>query len=260
MSRLSAHGPTFLGIGAQKSGTTWLYKMLAAHDEIGMFPGKEAHFWDKRWPSGVPVDVYVADFAAIRKPIRGEITPAYGVLPRSTIAALHSHFPDVRLVYMMRNPLERAWSQARMDLAIFLRNAGKLPHDGLSPWLTAHFRSQKSVDRGDYAACLQRWLGFFPKEQLKTFIFEEFFLDPRAGLRECCIHIGADPGFYEAIPEREFTTVVLPENELLALDRVPLPPRCPPEFGEMLTEIYAPKVRMLEDQLERDLSKVWRMT
>ena len=256
----AADGPTFLGIGAQKSGTTWLYKMLAAHPGIGMLPGKEAHFWDHRWPAGVSMADYVAQFAALEAPVKGEITPAYGILPGSTIAVLRAHFPALRLVYLMRNPVERAWSQARMELAM-LRHKGREVAPGAVPqWLIAHLASRKSVERGDYAACLDRWLALYPREQMKTFVYEEFFAAPRSGLQACCRHLGADPDFYDAVSDQVLATVVVPERELLALEPEALPARCPPEYREALMARYAPMVRRLEDRLGRDLSALWGLT
>jgi hypothetical protein len=44
---MASTGPTFLGIGAQKAGTTWLHRMLSLHPDIGMPEQKELHFWDR---------------------------------------------------------------------------------------------------------------------------------------------------------------------------------------------------------------------
>jgi hypothetical protein len=65
---------SFLGIGAQKSGTTWLFEMLRQHPEVAFPAGKEVHFWDQR--NDRSVDWYLGLFPDNGKK-NGEITPAY---------------------------------------------------------------------------------------------------------------------------------------------------------------------------------------
>ena len=125
--------PSFLVLGAQKAGTTWLYHMLAHHPQIFMPDCKEVHFWDKQYAKGYAW--YEALFkeegsepagelslvarsasgsssrqggregSALKR--RGEITPAYAILPPETIAEIHARYPNLRLIYLVRNPIDR---------------------------------------------------------------------------------------------------------------------------------------------------------
>ena len=77
----------FLGIGAQKAGTSWLFRWLGAHPRISFPAGKEVHFWDKKRDRGI--DWYRGLFDADDGKLHGEITPAYACLSPESIAECH---------------------------------------------------------------------------------------------------------------------------------------------------------------------------
>ena len=253
-------GPTFLGIGAQKAGTTWLYKMLSLHPDIGLHPHKEAHFWDKRWPASAPIERYEAGFAAMPQPVRGEITPAYALLPESTIGVIHARYPDLKLLYLLRNPIERAWSHARMELAKRLRQGSAPDPAEQSRWLEQQLRSEGSIARGDYAACLRNWLAHFRRECFLIGIYEQDLAAPRDFLKASARHLGVAANFYDSVSDTVLSRVVLPERELLNLKQVGLPDQLPPAHSEMLWDIYSPRIRVLERLLGRNLSEIWTET
>ena len=107
----------FLGIGAQKAGTSWLYEMLKLHPGVTLPAVKEIHFWDMQCEKGV--EWYAALFendGAQQK--QGEITPAYSVLPVEVSREIHAFSPRLRVIYVTRKPIERAWSAALVALAM----------------------------------------------------------------------------------------------------------------------------------------------
>ncbi|MGI0068948.1 MAG: sulfotransferase domain-containing protein, partial [Nitrosopumilaceae archaeon] len=187
----------------------------------------------------------------------GEITPAYAILPTSSLQVIHEYYPQLRLLYILRNPIDRAWSQARMELAKRLQKSGPMTKQDESRWLKQQLSSEQSVARGDYAACLERWWKWYPPEFIKIFIYDEFFATPRAGICECCVFLGGDAKYYHTMTDQTLATVVLPETELLGLDRAPLPPHSTPPHINMLLDIYAPKIAILEGLLGRKLSDLW---
>jgi hypothetical protein len=138
--------PDFIGIGAQKAGTTWLYSALSAHPQIWTTPKKEIHYFDRspdwrdpkiekfkkarggrsrletwhwyRKYSRLPRNDrwYASLFRPGRNQIAGEITPDYYVMDKAKVSRVHDTLPDTKLLFFMRNPIERAWSHAFMDL------------------------------------------------------------------------------------------------------------------------------------------------
>ena len=174
----------FLGIGAQKAGTTWLFSMLSRHPELSFPAGKEVHFWDQQYDRGI--DWYRGLFRSDEPCLEGEITPAYAILAPERIRECHAHFPHIRLVYLIRNPIERAWSSALMALT---RAEMTLP-EASDRWFIDHFSSAGSRARGDYAACIAAWTGVYTKEQLLIRPFEMLRDQPRDLLADVCAHIG----------------------------------------------------------------------
>ena len=122
--------PNFLGIGAQKAGTTWLYKNLRKHPQLYLPETKEIHYFD--WYFYKSIKWYCKYFKSAKKTqITGEINPCYSVLSERKIKLIHKINPKLKIILLLRNPIERAWSQAVMNLVktkkanIFLQ---KLPH------------------------------------------------------------------------------------------------------------------------------------
>jgi hypothetical protein len=141
----------FLGIGAQKAGTTWLYEQLKRHSQLAFPLGKEAHFWN-RPHDPITIARYVGRFADLTA-VAGEITPAYGILPVEIIREIHQQAPRLRLIYLIRNPIERAWSAALMAL----QRAEMTIDEASDAWFSDHFHSAGSRQRGDYETCLRTW-------------------------------------------------------------------------------------------------------
>src|SRR5688500_15058077 len=145
--------PDFLGIGAMKSGTTWLYHNLKLHPDIYMPSPKELHYFDKNFH--LSLRRYAKNFRHASGKVRGEITPRYGVLPPSRIAYIRHVMPDVRLVFMMRNPVDRAWSHMLHDYT----KRDRRPYDEIAEHeILAHFRSLGSRKKGNYLQNIENWL------------------------------------------------------------------------------------------------------
>lgn len=177
----------FLGIGAQKAGTTWLYEQLNRHPQLAFPLGKEAHFWNRPHDAAAVAD-YLDRLAHVNA-IAGEITPAYGMLPVETIREIYSHAPRLRLIYLIRNPIDRAWSSALMAL----QRAEMTIDEASDQWFSDHFHSAGSRKRGDYYSCLQTWRTVFPDEQLLVLRFEQIIAEPEWLLNRCFQHLGVSP-------------------------------------------------------------------
>jgi hypothetical protein len=147
--------PNVLIIGAPKAGTTSLHAYIDQHPEVCMSDPKELrYFWRADWRERL--NWYVDHFDA-SKPVRGESTPAYAMWPyRDNVPArAHELIPDTRLIYMVRDPIERLTSHWRQRLA-----------DGFSePFehYTTHLERADNpiVCASRYATQLERWLPYY---------------------------------------------------------------------------------------------------
>lgn len=179
--------PDFLGIGAQKAGTSWLYENLKAHPRAFLVAqAKEVHYFDKHFLD-YDLEAYSRYFADGRGKIKGEITPAYSILPPRRIRYIRAVMPDVKLIFLMRNPIERAWSHAVMDL---VTNRNAKFEDVSENDFVSHFHSPASQQRGDYETILDRWLAEFPRGQVFTGFFDDLARRPIPLLIDIFSHLG----------------------------------------------------------------------
>ncbi len=220
--------PGFLGIGAMRAGTTWLADNLRRHPRIWI-GRKEQHFFDRhlnaRRIPGIDRDReaqfrYALRFlpGSIRGRLVGEFTPRYAILEPETIARIREWMPDVRLLMILRDPVERAWSQARHDRPD-LTTRGPAPVSEL-----LRFLDQPQVrQRGDYLSCLRTWLAVFNRDQLWVTFLEHTMIDPEAVVRGTFRFLGVDDGAsvgIEARPVHPSPSVPMPDRVRRHLEEI----------------------------------------
>lgn len=170
--------PHFLCIGAQKGGTSSLINYINLHPALYMHP-EELHFFDNNTYNPNQIEAYEAKFQT-NKQYAGEKTPSYGYL-HYTIDRIHFHYPNIKLIYIIREPVSRAFSQYNMVCQTF----GKKPH--ISEFLK-EIQSNIHVDiskvneniwekqtffRGCYIEHIEYILKKFPRENIYLGISEE---------------------------------------------------------------------------------------
>jgi len=232
----------FLGIGAQKAGTTWLYEMLSLHPNIHFPAEKEVHFWNARQDEGIAWynDLFIKE----NVPCQGEITPAYAFLSLDDIKKIYAHYPHLRLIYIIRNPIERAWSSALMALG----HAEMLIHEASDQWFIDHFNSQGSLMRGDYEFCIRNWRQVYDSEQLLILRYENIKHSPRELLIQCCEHLNVESAFYLSMDATIFQKRIVPQGTQ------PTQYSLRPSLRPVLQEIYKEKIAKLSEYLGQDFS------
>lgn len=205
--------PDFLIIGAQKSGTTSLYSDLCRHPNMAPALTKEVHFFDQHYHRGLTW--YRAHFYATwqrvwreqirgRRPITGEASPYYLFYPHAPVR-VRAMLPDVKLIVLLRNPVDRAYShyhhqvtRGREPLSFEAaleaeptRLAGEtekiLADDQYISFNHAHFSYQA---RGIYVDQLMAWAKVFPPEQMLILNAEAFFRAPAAVFTQVTTFLG----------------------------------------------------------------------
>jgi hypothetical protein len=193
--------PDFIGIGAMRSGTTWLVRALRTHPDVWMSRRKEVHFFDRRidegripllpsWEARLRYAAFFAEGRIRRRRVTGEITPEYAILDRSRIELVHRWMPDVQLVFVMRDPVERGWSHIRKDAS---EPRMHLPQDPSIEEMQAFLDHPDIRARGDYVACIARWTEFFPPERFCFLFLEDIERDPAGVLRDLALFLDIDP-------------------------------------------------------------------
>ncbi|HWG97924.1 MAG TPA: sulfotransferase [Pilimelia sp.] len=221
--RVAGALPTMLIIGAMKCGTTALHGYLGRHPAVAMSAPKELNFFlgpataaaasrpdPDAWAAGNwhrGLDWYAAQFDP-GAAVRGESSPGY-TSPAHPYAAerIAAHLPDVRLVYLVRDPVDRALSQYRHHVR------GGTEH---RPVATALFAPDSQyLDRSRYLARLEPYLSRFDTGRIAVVALEELRADPRRVLADLCVFLGADPVDY---PWPELGTPPPADRHAAALD------------------------------------------
>jgi hypothetical protein len=210
--------PDFVGIGAQKAGTTWWFGLVASHPGVSHRDDvhKERHFFNRfaaRSFSLADSEQYHAWFPRPAGTVTGEWTPDYlhlGWVPPLLAEAA----PQTRLLVLLRDPVERFRS-------------GLEHHRGHRGALTGEVYAD-AVTRGFYGRALGEWTRHFPQEQILVLQYERCVRDPLGELQRTYRFLDLPPFTPDEVTQR-----VNPRRAQLAL---------PDDARQRLRELYAPDV------------------
>lgn len=222
----------FICIGAQKSGTTWLYSVLKEHKEVYLPPIKEVnyfyeaylgvnnnlrnrflgnHWMNFRWRRILKTELlntslsekekewyfkylftkpdlkkngisfYKSLFENRETKISGDLTPNYSVLPLKIIKQIKNNLPDVKILLILRDPIQRDWSALKMDLAERKnRLLSDIKEREIKKYLT------NTNERSKYSKIINNW-GSVYKDNFKIFFYDELKLNPHIFLKKFVI-------------------------------------------------------------------------
>ncbi|NMP21259.1 sulfotransferase family protein [Sulfobacillus harzensis] len=212
--------PTFLILGAPRSGTTHLYHGLRQHPQVFMSDFKEPMFFAYQGnpqPSVVyDLNDYEALFeAAHPEEARGEASTLY-LYSAQAADNIRALIPEARLIAILRNPVERAFSQYTFQR--FLKTE---PLETFEEALAAEprrvqdpipFHLYRPV--GLYSEQIKRYLERFPQEQVLWLLQDDLASHPEEVFRQIFMHIGVDPDFVPDLHHRTNASGV-PQHETL---------------------------------------------
>jgi len=187
--------PTFLIIGAPKAGTTSLASYLAAHPDVFVADEKEIHFFDRYFNFKKGLDWYRGRFRDSGKARAvGEASPTY-MYRDLWLDRLEHALPDARLVVVLRNPIDRAYSHYWWERTLTERRTfADAAHDEMRPTAETP-RRRRYLEGGRYLERLEKVCERFPREALLVVVLEDFKSSLDAIYAEVCRHIGVDDTF-----------------------------------------------------------------
>lgn len=184
--------PDFLIIGAQKSGTTSLYNYLIQHPQILPAAQKEIHYFDLNYNQGI--NWYKAQFPqkSSQKTLTGESSPYYLFHPRVP-QRVHQHFPQIKLILLLREPVARTWSHYHHEVRLKFENLSfeeaianetqrlkeeteKLLAD--DNYYSFNHQHYSYLARGIYHQQIKNWQQYFSPSQMLILKSEDFYNNP----------------------------------------------------------------------------------
>lgn len=239
--------PNFFVVGAAKSGTTSLYEYMKMHPQIYMAPIKETHhfstdidntkfrpnyarslnkdltrFLETDMEEGI-FHAFVKDREQYIKLFRnvknekaiGEITNSY-LYSKEAARNIHSTFPDAKVIMMLRNPIDRAFSHYLMDLRIGYETA-----DFMTAVKKDMARDPKGwgisnlyIEIGMYAEQVKRFVEVIPEQQRRIYIFDDFKKDAGAVVKDMFSFLGVEADV-DIDFSQKFNPSFIPKNKLI---------------------------------------------
>ena len=305
--------PNFFVVGAAKSGTTSLYEYLKLHPQVYMAPIKETHHFStdidntkfrpnyarslnkdlsKFLEGDMKEGIFHAfvkdwnDYVQLYKNVNhekaiGEITNSY-LYSHEAAKNIITKFPEAKVMMMLRNPVDRAFSHYLMDLRI-----GYETEDFMTALKKDMSRNPKGwgisnlyVEIGMYYEQVKRYIEIFPESQRRIYIFDDFIKDPEAMMKDIFRFLGVSEETSIDFGKK-YNPSFIPKNKIIGrlntMKRVKdwlkgvLPksvkskfkktfytdkdlPKIKPEERKFLNEIFKDDVSRLSQLLNRDLT------
>ena len=244
--------PDFLGIGAPRAASTWLHTRLSSHPEVYLPHRKELHFFDQldsqgkfKYDPGSIRDrrLYATFFQGGKKLTKGEITPAYSCLPQERVEDIVRLMPGVKIIYILRNPVERAWSGIRRRCWY---GEGKKADEVSRDKLIEISKEESLLIRGDYRRNINVWEMALHPANIHYMFYDDISENGVAELEKLCRFLGVTTGFFSAQDRGDKVVNEAPVS------------RIPEEVFDHLMNYYRPDKAFLEQKFSRDLSAWYR--
>jgi hypothetical protein len=192
--------PDFLVVGPQRTGTTWLHANLREHPEVMLSEPKEIFFFSRLRPPDQPnfqsseLDWYLKFFrepwwrralktarclqrygCRYRPKVKGEATASYAALPADVIDEVVLLRPEIKVILSVRDPIERAWSHAKKDLA---RQEGRRIDQVDESEILRFFGDEYQLRCAQYARNFENWSSRLRPGHLFVVLFEDIARRP----------------------------------------------------------------------------------
>ncbi|MFZ5790657.1 MAG: sulfotransferase domain-containing protein [Pseudomonadota bacterium] len=231
--------PNFICVGAEKGGTTPLFRILVQHRDIFMPRNKETHYFTQLW-NWKPLAFYEAHFfkGCAGERAVGEATPEYMRFPEVPARLSEALGRDLKLIFCLRDPVKRAFSQYHLRCRLMEETesfevavALEAKRTAANPYLG---RRQAYLGGSRYLEQIERFLPHFPRENMFFMILEEDLKENRAATVSRLLDfldVGPDPKIRldvidssNAAPRVRFSSEARPIHSRTKTGRHRLPP------------------------------------
>jgi Sulfotransferase family len=210
-------GPDFLCIGAHKAGSTWLYQQLDSHPDFWMPPVKELHYFDQlsrvqraahprrtderdlqfleglrslSAQPGIDLENYGRLFEPKASLLSGDISPNYSTLSNKVIRRVVKYFPNLKVIFLARDPVERVWSHLSME--VHYRQIEPFDVTNIDE-INRNLLRRGMLLRSYPSAVVGRWKRYVHPEQFRVYFFDDLQSNPAELRRSILRFLGANP-------------------------------------------------------------------
>ncbi len=209
--------PDFLCVGAHKSGTTWLYQQLDSHPDFWMPPVKELHYLDQlskvqrtssprcrderdlRFLENIRIlsaeqhmdlERYAQLFEPKASLLSGDISPNYSTLSDAVIRRVIRYFPNLKVIFLARDPVERVWSHLSME--VHYRQIEPFDATDIDQ-VNRNLLRRGMLLRSYPSAIVARWKRSVHPDRFRIYFFDDLKRNPTELRCSILRFLGADP-------------------------------------------------------------------
>lgn len=201
----------FIGVGVPRSATTWLGECLAEHPEIDFsseFYKKEINFFSVNYDKGIKW--YLNLFPNDKSKIQGEFSPTYIWNPE-TAERIKKHFPDVKLILSLRNPIDMIYSLYWMGY-----NAIQVYRPESFDEAVKNGQDEElQLKRALYSESLDKFFRLFPRKNIFVIFYEEIVENPQSVLKDLYQFLGVNEDFVPNVLKKKVNTTEKTKNKFL---------------------------------------------
>lgn len=200
--------PNFIGIGAEKAGTSWVFACLYEHPEI-CIPIKEINFFadDKLWKKGQSWYENIFRSRCSDELVRGEFSTEYLSCPYSP-SRINLLYPKVIILVCLRNPIERAFSNYRNEIM-----AGTI--SVTSTFSEALLQRPNYLNNGKYKMLLQQYFDLFTINQLHIYLYDDLKSNPLKFIQSIYKSLGVDSTFIPPSLHKRINESRIPKSTIV---------------------------------------------
>lgn len=235
----SGRFPDFIGIGAAKSGTTWLARNLARHPDVFVAARKEVSSFAYHDFDSACIENYKKHFHCSSEfKVRGEFSTIY-LQSEQAPSRIHELLPDVKLIVNLRNPIEQIYSHYwHLRRQNFHQDARDSSSVGIERAITEY--PELLIEPARYFKHLSRWKEFFAPDQILIVFFDDIVRSPESVLKNAWSFLGIDCEAWLQRASANFT----------AIERGGVSPRSG-RFEALHRALYGTLVRGIYNPLKR---------
>ena len=265
----------FIGIGAHKSGTSWIFERLKEIDDFELPPVKEIHYFDRKYKQNKLhfttrfsnfksyvdcLKICVINFNKINwfynwyfnnysdkwyislfksKKIQGEITPAYSILSIEEIKRLKKVANPEKILFIIRNPIDRAWSHYQ-----YLVQRGKeIDKKNLIKEIKSFMLSDEQRERSNYIQIINKYRTFFKDEDIYILFYDSILNEPEALIKNILTVFGLKKNNLRNCNFRHVNN----SSKKLTI---------PNEISKLVNELYKKDISVLSEKIG-SYCKIW---
>jgi hypothetical protein len=231
--------PDFLCAGVHKGGTTWLYQQLDSHPDFWMPPLKELHYFDqlskvprsssprcrderdRRFLEGInnlstKPNIDFEHYAQLFEPkgplLSGDISPNYSTLSNKVIRRIVGYFPELKVIFLTRDPVERVWSHLSMEVHYHQIEAFDVTD---IDEVNRNLLRRGLLLRSYPSAVVARWKRYVHPDRFRIYFFDDLQRNPTELRHSILDFLGADP-------DKPASRMSAEDNSWAGMEKLPL--------------------------------------